>query len=95
MVEVASTRIDAPWIIGFDGSEHRLIRDGSLVYEDDTILAVFRDLDLDFVLQVVITLYALLLTHDAVSGERERGANIGRLVSGLSGGCARRHPSEL
>jgi ABC-type transport system involved in multi-copper enzyme maturation permease subunit len=43
------------------------------VYEDDAILAVFRELDLDFVLQVVITLYALLLTHDAVSGERESG----------------------
>jgi len=43
------------------------------VYEDDPILAVFRDLDLAFVLQVVITLYALLLTHDAVSGERESG----------------------
>jgi cytosine/adenosine deaminase-related metal-dependent hydrolase len=33
-------RIDAPWIIGFDGSEHRLIRDGSLVYEDDSITYV-------------------------------------------------------
>ena len=43
------------------------------VYEDDAILAVFRDLDLTFVLQVVVTLYALLLTHDAVSGERESG----------------------
>ena len=43
------------------------------VYEDDAILAVFRDLDLGFVLQVVVTLYALLLTHDAVSGERESG----------------------
>lgn len=43
------------------------------VYEDDAILAVFRDLDLTYVLQVAITLYALLLTHDAVSGERESG----------------------
>jgi ABC-type transport system involved in multi-copper enzyme maturation permease subunit len=43
------------------------------VYEDDAIFAVFRDLDLTFVLLVVIPLYALLLTHDAVSGERETG----------------------
>jgi cytosine/adenosine deaminase-related metal-dependent hydrolase len=40
VAEVAGTRIDAPWIIGFDGSEHRLIRDGSLVYDGDTITYV-------------------------------------------------------
>jgi 5-methylthioadenosine/S-adenosylhomocysteine deaminase len=36
----SSTRIDAPWIIGFDGSEHRLIKDGSLVYDGDTVTFV-------------------------------------------------------
>ncbi|MFN7941052.1 MAG: ABC transporter permease subunit [Thermoanaerobaculia bacterium] len=45
----------------------------SSVFEDDPILAVFRDLDLVDILQLVITLYALLLTYDAVSGERESG----------------------
>lgn len=34
------TRVDAPYMIGFDGNEHRLIRDGSLVYEDNTITYV-------------------------------------------------------
>jgi 5-methylthioadenosine/S-adenosylhomocysteine deaminase len=38
--DVGSTRIDAPWIIGFDGSEHRLIKDGSLVYDGNTVTYV-------------------------------------------------------
>lgn len=47
----------------------------SSVFEDDPILAVFRDLDLVDILQLVITLYALLLTYDAVSGSASRACS--------------------
>ena len=51
----------------------------SSVYEEDSILAVFRHLDLAYIIQVVITLFALIFTYDAISGERESG--ILRLVA--------------
>lgn len=43
------------------------------IYSDDPILAVFRFLDLTFIIQVVLSLFAILLTYDAISGEREEG----------------------
>jgi len=43
------------------------------VYSDDPLFAVFRFLDFAFIVQVVLSLFALLFTHDAVSGEREAG----------------------
>lgn len=43
------------------------------IYTDDPILAVFRFLDLTFIIQVVLSLFAILLTYDAISGEREQG----------------------
>lgn len=43
------------------------------IYSDDPILAIFRFLDLTFIIQVVLSLFAILLTYDAISGERERG----------------------
>ena len=43
------------------------------VYEENSILAVFRHLDLTYVIQVVLTLFALIFTYDAISGERESG----------------------
>jgi ABC-2 type transport system permease protein len=42
-------------------------------YGDDPVYAVFRFLDLDFVFQVVLSLFAILLAYDSVSGEKERG----------------------
>lgn len=42
-------------------------------YNDDPILAVFRLLDLDFLFQVVLTLFAIVFAFDAVNGEKERG----------------------
>jgi len=36
----STTRIDAAYIIAFDGAEHRLVQDGSLVYQGDTITYV-------------------------------------------------------
>ena len=43
------------------------------VYSDDPILAVFRFLDLTFIIQVVLSLFAIVLTYDSISGEREQG----------------------
>lgn len=43
------------------------------VYSDDPILAVFRMVDLTFIVTFVLSLLAILFTYDAVSGERELG----------------------
>ncbi|MBX2990716.1 MAG: ABC transporter permease subunit [Bacteroidetes bacterium] len=42
-------------------------------YSDDPIFAFFRFIDFTFIVQVVLTLFAILFTYDAVNGERERG----------------------
>lgn len=43
------------------------------IYSDDTILAIFRSLDLSFIVMAVLSLFAVLFTYDAVNGERESG----------------------
>lgn len=42
-------------------------------YNEDPIYAAFRFLDLEFIFQIVLSLFAILLGFDAVSGEKERG----------------------
>lgn len=42
-------------------------------FGDEPIYAVFRFLDLEFLFQVVLSLFAILLGYDAISGEKERG----------------------
>ena len=42
-------------------------------YADDTLFAVFRFIDLTFIVQVVLSLFAILFTYDAINGERESG----------------------
>lgn len=42
-------------------------------FNEDPIFAVFRFLDLDFIFQIVLSLFAILFAYDAVSGEKERG----------------------
>jgi ABC-type transport system involved in multi-copper enzyme maturation permease subunit len=42
-------------------------------YGDDPIYAVFRFLDLDFVFQIVLSLFAILFAYDAINGEKEQG----------------------
>ncbi|UCE24463.1 MAG: ABC transporter permease subunit [Candidatus Zixiibacteriota bacterium] len=42
-------------------------------YSEDPIYAVFRFLDLEFIFQIVFSLFAILLGFDAVCGEKERG----------------------
>jgi len=42
-------------------------------YNEDPLFAVFRFLDLDFVFQIVLSLFAILFAFDAINGEKERG----------------------
>lgn len=43
------------------------------IYSDDPIFAVFRFIDLSFIVQIVLSLFAILFTYDAINGERENG----------------------
>ena len=42
-------------------------------YGDDPVFAVFRFLDLDFIFQIILSLFAILFGYDAINGEKERG----------------------
>lgn len=42
-------------------------------YGDEPMLAVFRQFDLEFLFTVVLSLFAILFSFDAISGEKERG----------------------
>ncbi|MBX2990715.1 MAG: ABC transporter permease subunit [Bacteroidetes bacterium] len=42
-------------------------------YGEDPIYAVFRFLDLDFIIQIVLSLFAILFAYDSINGEKERG----------------------
>ncbi|MDF1543851.1 MAG: ABC transporter permease subunit [bacterium] len=42
-------------------------------YSDDPIFAVFRITDFVFIIQIVLSLFAILFTYDAINGERENG----------------------
>lgn len=43
------------------------------IYSTAPIFAVFGDLDLTFIIKIVISLFAILFTYDLVSGEKESG----------------------
>jgi ABC-type transport system involved in multi-copper enzyme maturation permease subunit len=43
------------------------------IYSTAPIFAVFGDIDLTFIIKIVISLFAILFTYDLVSGEKERG----------------------
>ena len=42
-------------------------------YAEDPIYAVFQFLDLEFLFKVILSLFAILLGYDAISGEKEQG----------------------
>ncbi len=42
-------------------------------YSDETLYAVFRFIDFAFIVQVILSLFAILFTYDAINGERENG----------------------
>jgi ABC-type transport system involved in multi-copper enzyme maturation permease subunit len=43
------------------------------IFGDDPIYAVFRFLDLEFIFQIVLSLFAILFAYDSINGEKERG----------------------
>ena len=43
------------------------------IYGEQSVFAVFRFLDLQFVFQIIFSLFAILFAFDAVNGEKERG----------------------
>jgi ABC-type transport system involved in multi-copper enzyme maturation permease subunit len=49
-----------------------LLQDDSR-YNEEPVFAVFRFLDLEFIFQIVLSLFAILFAYDAVNGEKERG----------------------
>lgn len=42
-------------------------------YNENPVFAIFRFLDLEFIFQIVLSLFAILFVFDAVNGEKERG----------------------
>jgi len=60
------------------GRTTKLSGKGEIVAQDsrfntDPIFAVFRFLDLEFIFQIVLSLFAILFAYDAINGEKERG----------------------
>lgn len=43
------------------------------IYSDDPIYAVFRFIDFTYIVMIVLSLFAILFTYDAINGERETG----------------------
>lgn len=54
-------------------SEHANAKLKNSAYSNDLIYAVFRFIDFSFITRFVLSLFALLLTYNAVNGEREKG----------------------
>ena len=46
---------------------------GEVYGQDNPFMAAFGSVDMAFILLIVISLFSLLLTYDAISGEKERG----------------------
>jgi ABC-type transport system involved in multi-copper enzyme maturation permease subunit len=42
-------------------------------YSEETLFALFRYFDLAFIVQVVLSLFAILFTYDSINGEKETG----------------------
>lgn len=43
------------------------------IYSEQSVFAMFRFLDLEFVFQIIFSLFAILFAFDAINGEKERG----------------------
>jgi ABC-type transport system involved in multi-copper enzyme maturation permease subunit len=62
---------DVGRLSGINGSEDVKLKNST--YADDPIFALFRSIDFSFIVQVVLSLFAILFTYDAINGEREGG----------------------
>jgi ABC-type transport system involved in multi-copper enzyme maturation permease subunit len=56
---------------GINASEDVKLKNSA--YADEPIYALFRSIDFSFIVQVVLSLFAILFTYDAINGEREGG----------------------
>ncbi len=56
---------------GINGLEDVKLRNST--YADEPLYAIFRSIDLSFIVLVVLSLFAILFTYDGVNGEREGG----------------------
>jgi len=70
-VFVSGINNDIGRLSGIRSSES--IKLSNSIYSDDPIFAVFRFIDLNFIVQIVLSLFAILFTYDAINGERESG----------------------
>ena len=62
---------DVGRLSGINGFEDVKLKNST--YADDPIFALFRSIDFSFIVQVVLSLFAILFTYDAINGEREGG----------------------
>lgn len=62
---------DLPRTANINGSASPALSDS--IYSEKPVYAVFRFLDLEFVFQIVLSLFAILFAFNAVNGERENG----------------------
>jgi ABC-type transport system involved in multi-copper enzyme maturation permease subunit len=56
-----------------DVSQREPIKLFGSYYSEETLFALFRFFDLAFIIQVVLSLFAILFTYDAINGEKESG----------------------
>jgi ABC-type transport system involved in multi-copper enzyme maturation permease subunit len=74
--QVLSTVVSGIWEAVGRVATVNIAFDPSLIeskYSSNPIFAVFGSLDLSFIVKIVLSLFAILFTYDAIVGEKERG----------------------
>ncbi len=74
--QVLSTIVSGIWEAVGRVAEVNIAYDPSMIeskYSSNPIFAVFGPLDLSFIVKIVLSLFAILFTYDAIVGEKERG----------------------
>jgi len=74
--QVLSTIVSGIWEAVGRVATVNIAYDPSMVeskYSSNPIFAVFGPLDLSFIVKIVLSLFAILFTYDAIVGEKERG----------------------
>jgi ABC-type transport system involved in multi-copper enzyme maturation permease subunit len=74
--QVLSTVVSGIWEAVGRVAQVNIVYDPSMIeskYSSNPIFAVFGPLDLSFIVKIVLSLFAILFTYDAIVGEKERG----------------------
>jgi ABC-type transport system involved in multi-copper enzyme maturation permease subunit len=74
--QVLSTIVSGIWEAVGRVAQVNIAFDPSMIeskYSSNPIFAVFGPLDLSFIVKIVLSLFAILFTYDAIVGEKERG----------------------